>query len=117
MATMVGLAIVAPPAAAQGPVDEYCTTITENDKSASDGYRLGDAASILRQDRANYHKFGFRDRGDQGDRTFGSADARARIPAMLDGGNNDPSVLRQIVAGTPRVCVWIFPSHIYVYVE
>ena len=81
----------------------------------ADGFELTDAGSILRQDRANYHKFGYRDRGDQGDRTFGSANARALIPAMLDRGDTDASVLRQIVRGTPSVCVWIFPDHIYVY--
>ncbi|NDW06147.1 hypothetical protein [Jiella pacifica] len=115
MVGFAGLVSLAGPAAAQSVVDEYCTSITENDKSASDGFELTDAGSILRQDRANYHKFGYRDRGDQGDRTFGSANARALIPAMLDRGDTDASVLRQIVRGTPSVCVWIFPDHIYVY--
>tara|TARA_R110002020_G_scaffold312273_1_gene527769 strand:- start:33 stop:407 length:375 start_codon:yes stop_codon:yes gene_type:complete len=110
-----GLVSLAAPALAQGVVDEYCTSISENDKTASDGFELTDAASILRQDRANYHKFHVRDRGDQGDRTFASAGARAKIPAMLDSGDSDASVLRKIVRGTPSVCVWIFPDHLYVY--
>ena len=113
---VAGLAL-ASPAAAQGIVDEFCTTITENDKSASDGFQLTDAASILRQDRANFHKFGYRDRGDQDDSTFGSSSARAQIPAMLDNGQTDPGVLRAIVRGTPRICVEVYPGYLYVYVN
>jgi hypothetical protein len=97
--------------------DSYCTHITENDKSASDGFILKDAGSILRQDRANYHKFGYRDAGDEGDSTFQTTGARARIPALLDAGDTEASVLRQIVRGTPSVCVEIYPDNIYVYMN
>ena len=103
------------PASAQSIVDAYCTQISENDKFASDGYRLTDAASILRQDRANFHRYGFRDQGDEGDATFGSVRARERIPALLDNGNTDEFTLRTIVRGAPYVCVEIYPSYIYVY--
>lgn len=103
--------------AAQGIVDAYCTRISQNDKVASDGFRLKDAASIIRQDRANFHRFGTADRGDGDDRTFRSAAARARIPALLDNGQTDPSVFREIVRGTPRICVEIYPTYLYVYVN
>ena len=105
------------PAAAQGIVDEYCARISDHDKVASDGFQLSDAASILRQDRANYHKFNDSDNEDAGDRTFRSADARARIPALLDNGQTEQSTLRQIVRGTPYVCVEVYPRYIYVYVN
>ncbi|ORE98026.1 hypothetical protein [Aurantimonas sp. 22II-16-19i] len=108
---------LASPAAAQGVVDEYCAQISAHDKVASDGFELTDAASILRQDRANYHKFQDADRADQGDRTFGSSGARARIPALLDNGQTEQSTLRQIVRGNPSVCVEIYPSYLYVYVN
>ena len=112
LAPLIG---TAGPASAQQAVDSYCTSITENDKVASDGYELSDAGSILRQDRANFHKFGYRDRGDQSDRTFQSAKARARIPAMLAAGDTDRGTLRDIVRGTPRVCVDIYRRSISVY--
>ena len=117
LAVVAAAMLVGTPASAQAIVDEYCTRISENDKSASDGFPLTDAGSILRQDRANYHKFGVRDAGDEGDGTFGSAAARARIPSMLDNGDTDGAVLRRIVSGTPRICVEIYPRRIFVYLN
>ena len=104
-------------ALAQNTSDSYCATISEHDKVASDGFELSDAGSILRQDRANFHKFGDADGADQGDDTFASANARARIPAMLDSGGTDPRVLREIVRGTPHVCVDIYRNYIEVYLD
>lgn len=109
--------VSASPAAAQGIVDEYCTRISDNDKFASDGFELTDAGSILRQDRANFHKFGIRDRGDEDDGTFGTASARASIPALLDNGQTARNVLREIVRGTPRVCVEVYPRYLFVYLN
>ena len=94
------------------PITVYCTSITENDKSASDGFQLSDAASILRQDRANYHKFGYRDAGDESDDYFYDEGNRARLPAMLANGVTDEGLLRQIVRGTPRICVNVFDGWI-----
>ena len=113
--TVVGCFFFAVPASAQGIVDEYCTRISKHDKVASDGYRLTDAGSILRQDRANFHKFGTADDEDQSDNTFASTTARARIPAMLDNGQSYPNALHRIVTGTPFICVEIYPQYIYVY--
>lgn len=103
------------PASAQSVLDEYCTRISENDKVASDGYQLSDAASILRQDRANFHKFGLADDEDQGDNSFASTQARARIPALLDNGDSDQGILNSIVNRTPFVCVEIYRNYMYVY--
>lgn len=108
----------AQPGFAQGAVqDSYCTQISQNDKYASDGYPLRDAGSILRQDRANYHRFGLRDPGDERDATFRSSAARERIPAMLDRGNTDQSILRRIVRGTPSICVDIYRRSIDVFLN
>ena len=96
-------------------MDEYCTRISENDKFASDGYQLSDAASILRQDRANFHKFAMADDEDQGDNSFASTQARARIPALLDNGDSDQGILNSIVNRTPFVCVEIYRDYMYVY--
>ena len=112
---VAGCLFFAVPASAQGIVDEYCTRISQHDKVASDGYKLTDAGSILRQDRAHFHKFGTADDEDQSDDTFASKSARARIPAMLDNGQSYPNALRRIVTGTPYVCVEIYPQYIYVY--
>jgi hypothetical protein len=99
------------------PITSYCTRITESDKSASDGFRLTDAASILRQDRANFHKFGLRDAGDEYDSYFKSTGNRARLPEMLNNGVTENSVLQQIVHGTPYVCVNVFNGWIDVTLD
>jgi hypothetical protein len=117
-AAALGLILLPLPVSAQGALrDAYCTQISENDKFASDGFPLTDAGSILRQDRANYHRFGQRDPGDQRDSTFRSSGARERIPAMLDRGNTDRRVLRRIVRGTPYVCVDIYRRSIDVFLN
>lgn len=105
-ATLLMLLAVAP-ARAQ-VTDSYCTVISDTDKRASDGFELTDAASILRQDRANYHKFGDRDEGDGPDSSFRSARARERIPPMLDAGGTESTVLEDIVYGYPEICVDIY---------
>jgi hypothetical protein len=108
-------AAFATPALAQAPIDSYCTQISDHDKVASDGYPLSDAGSILRQDRANFHRFGTPDADDYADATFDSAKAREQIPAMLDGGEIEFGLDREIVNGYPYVCVDIYPKFLAVY--
>ncbi|UJW84650.1 hypothetical protein [Devosia sp. SL43] len=105
----------AQPAMAQSPIDSYCAQISDNDKFASDGYALSDAGSILRQDRANFHRFGTPDAEDYGDSTFDSSSAREKIPAMLDAGEIEPGLARDIVRGYPYVCVDVYPRFLTVY--
>jgi hypothetical protein len=96
-------------ALAQGRLlDSYCAQISDNDKIASDGYPLTDAGSILRQDRANFHRFGMPDDLDQTDMSFASSKARANIPAMLDAGATARGVLKAIVGDYPFVCVDVY---------
>ncbi len=104
-------------ASAQNVTDSYCTQISDNDKFASDGFKLTDAASIIRQDRANYHKFKMRDQHDEGDRTFRTAEARSRIPGLLDNGGTDPSVFRAIVRSNPYICVDVYRNSMEVFLE
>lgn len=101
---------LATPATAQSTTpdaftDSYCTRISNHDKVASDGTKLRDAASILRQDRANFHRFGKADSDDQGDATFATTEARARMPDLYAKGSTDPKVGKEIVSGNPIVCV------------
>ena len=78
---------------------------------------LANAAAIIRQDRANYHKFHRRDRGDQGDSFFGLHANRARLEALIASGESDPGVLRRIVNGEPRICVDIWDDYVNVTVD
>jgi hypothetical protein len=113
--SLAGFATVQPAFAQAQPIDGYCAQISDNDKYASDGYPLSDAGSILRQDRANWHRFGTPDADDYGDNTFGSTAARERIPSMFDNGNIEPGLARQIVRGYPYICVDIYRNSLTVY--
>lgn len=61
----------------------YNTTISQRDLFASDGLRLNGVGGILQQDRANYHRFNRRDRGDGYDSMFLSSESRALILRWL----------------------------------
>lgn len=97
------------------PIESYCATLGEDDHYASDGYRLDNAAAIIRQDRANFHKFGIRDPSDENDSIFGSVANRARLEAMLRNGTIDRAAERAIVRGTPDICVDIYRDYINVF--
>ncbi|TGT01758.1 hypothetical protein EN856_37035, partial [Mesorhizobium sp. M8A.F.Ca.ET.213.01.1.1] len=64
----------------------YVARISERDHQASDGYPLDSAAQMVRQDRANWHKFHRRDRDDEGDAWFRSNEDRADLERMLKRG-------------------------------
>jgi hypothetical protein len=74
----------------------------------SSGQRLTSAAAIIRQDRANVHRYGKRDLDDDNDTFFADEGNRAVLEQMLDRGRADPGVLSRIVSGTPRIRVDIY---------
>ncbi len=82
--------------------DSYRALLGHTDHVNSKGVRLSDVASILRQDRANYHHFQRRDHEDGHDRFFSSASERASIGQMPIR-CNDPDWERRIINGTPLV--------------
>ena len=49
----------------------------------SKGTRLGSAAAIIRQDRANFHKFGIRHQYDQADPWFGTVSGRNGMERLV----------------------------------
>lgn len=95
----------------------YIARISHNDHYASDGYELSSAAQMVRQDRANWHKFGSGDADDQGDPWFGSAAQRARLQTQLErGGAISPAARRAIVNGEPLVQVDVYRNSVRVTV-
>jgi len=105
----IGIALSQSPILAiEAYAEGYCTRISDEDKVASDGYKLKDAASIIRQDRANVHKFGKADPGDQVDAIFVDPKAREKIAAMIERGKMEADVAQEIVGGTPVICVDAF---------
>ncbi|MDD1606388.1 MAG: hypothetical protein LUP96_06810 [Methylococcaceae bacterium] len=113
----MGLLLLSPLSHAEPLVDSYTAKLSSEDHFNSDGQRLKSAADIIRQDRANYHKFNIRDGEDQGDSFFGDKDNRERIPAMLKKGSLDKATQKSILNGTPVVLVNIYKKYIDVYLQ
>ena len=84
-------------------IDEYEAYIGPSDLRNSEGGRLTQAWQVLRQDRANYHRYRIRDRGDQGDSFFGSVENRAIMERLVRDGRIAPGAARAVLAGG----VWV----------
>jgi S1-C subfamily serine protease len=105
---IVCAAIMAPqPSQAQELIESYQAYLSQRDHFNSNGQRLTSAAAIIRQDRANFHRFGIRDPGDENDNFFGDAGNRAALERMLERGRAAPEIISKIVQGTPLISVEI----------
>ena len=103
---------------AQGPLlDSYRAFLGPSDHFNSRGARLSQPWQIIRQDRANYHKFGVRDPGDGYDSFFGSVANRNRMEQMILHGTIDPGAARRIVNNNVWVRVDIYRNFVNVTVE
>jgi YARHG domain len=93
---------------AQQLLESYVALLSERDHFNSNGQRLTTAAAIIRQDRANFHRFGLRDPADEDDKFFADEGNRAALERLLEHGRAEPGVISRIVNGTPlvRVEVW-----------
>jgi hypothetical protein len=93
---------------AQQLIESYVARLNAQDHFNSTGERISSAAAIIRQDRANYHRFNIRDSEDEGDTFFADEDNRRLLEAMLERGANSPAAIGAIVNGTPLVRVSIY---------
>ncbi|CAN7418170.1 hypothetical protein LJR234_002849 [Mesorhizobium amorphae] len=102
-------------AKADDMLGSYVARISERDHQASDGFPLDSAAQMVRQDRANWHKFHRRDSDDEGDDWFSSNDDRADLQRMLErGGAMSSSTRRAIVNGEPLIQVDVYSRSVRV---
>jgi hypothetical protein len=107
--------VPAGPAAADTLLGSYIARLSDNDHYASDGYRLDTAAQVVRQDRANWHRFNRGDVEDEDDPWFGSADARARYETLLNkSGAIDQATRRAILNGEPVIEVQVYRNSVRV---
>jgi hypothetical protein len=120
-ASFVAAAIVADLAAVSGPahadqlLGSYVARLSDQDHHASDGYALDTAAQVIRQDRANFHKFHQRDGEDSDDPWFASPDARARLERMLNsGGAMNEATRSAVFHGSPIVRVDVYRDSVRV---
>ncbi|WP_259772810.1 hypothetical protein [Aliiroseovarius crassostreae] len=96
------------PAMADELIGAYRAYIGKADLTSSKGARLREPWQVLRQDRANYHRFGVSQSGDEWDPFFGSIDNRAIMEQMVKNGSIDPKAARNLVQGGATVYVRIY---------
>jgi len=102
-------------AQADDMLGSYVARISERDHHASDGYALDSAAQMVRQDRANWHKFHRRDSDDESDDWFRTNEDRADLQRMLErGGAMSASTRRAIVNGEPLIQVDVYSNSVRV---
>ena len=97
---------------ARNPIEIYIARISENDKYNSRGMRLNSVSAILRQDRANYHKFYKRDRDDTGDNFFARKRNRAGLSKMLRRGYISGATRDAILYDNPLIIVKVYDYYI-----
>lgn len=93
--------------AQDGPQAIYRARLSARDHFNSSGERLKNAAEIIRQDRANFHRYRKRDKEDTGDPIFSDAAARASLDdARVE--FRSASDVAAVLNGTPlvRVEIW-----------
>lgn len=91
-------------------IESYVAHIGRRDLMNSNGARLNEPWQILRQDRANFHRFGIQDADDEWDSFFGNTNNRAAFENMLRNGSISPQAARDIVRGGATVLVEIYGS-------
>lgn len=101
-------ALLGEPASAQVLRETYTARLSRADHYNSNGERLTTPAAILRQDRANFHRFGIRDQEDEGDRFFADAANRALMERYIATGRISADAASEVVNGTPIIRVDIY---------
>ncbi len=107
-AVVMAVGLFASAAKADGLVEEYNAYIGEEDLYNSNGERLSEPWQIIRQDRANYHRFGTSQPGDEGDSFFASATNREKAERMIEYGTIETRAARALVRGNVLINVQIF---------
>lgn len=114
---VLALLLASSPALADRLVESYVARLGANDHFNSSGGRLTSPALIIRQDRANFHKFGLRDPEDQSDSFFRNANNRELLEQFLARGRTTPDAYRMIVNGQPLIRVNIYRTRGGDYVD
>jgi len=108
LATALALAVSPLAAQAQSLIGSYVAYIGWEDLHNSNGQRLAEYSQIVRQDRANFHRFGIRHQGDEWDPFFADANNRATLERLVRNSGIDSYTRRMIVQGNVPVFVEIF---------
>lgn len=105
------LALLAPvPAMADQMIGGYWAYIGRADLRNSRGQRLTSPAQVLRQDRANLHRYNIWQKGDEWDPYFGSYQAREAIAALVQNGSIGPRARAVLTQGRGLVYVHVYAN-------
>ncbi|SLN51479.1 hypothetical protein [Roseisalinus antarcticus] len=108
LALAIAACCLAGPLAAQPLIGSYVAYIGAADLYNSNGVRLTEPWQVLRQDRANFHRFGVAQAGDEWDPFFGSIDNRAAMERMIMNGSTNPQARANLLNGGATVFVRIY---------
>jgi len=97
-----------PAAFADEIIGSYVAYIGRDDLYNSKGARLNEPWQILRQDRANYHRFGISQPGDEWDPFFDSINNRAIMERMIMNGTITSGARNGLLRGGATVFVRIY---------
>lgn len=98
-------------------IESYVARLGANDHFNSNGERLTSPALIIRQDRANVHKFGRPDPEDEFDLFFQDVGSREILQKLFERGRTPKEVRRAIVNGQPLVRVSLYQGRGGQYVD
>lgn len=115
-ALSLALAADAQASGQHGVIGHYTARLSARDHFSSSGNRILTVAGIIRQDRANVHRFGLVDDEDQSDAFFDSAEHRAILERLIARGRIAPGVSSAILNGEPLIHVDIYDGYIIVTV-
>ena len=107
---VLNLLLASVPASADELIETYVARLGANDHFNSKGERLTSPALIIRQDRANFYKFGRGNEEDEDDMFFRDVKNRELLQKFLERGHTNPAAYRAIVNGQPLVRVNVYRS-------
>ena len=116
VASLLTLMVAGPAMAQHGPLGHYTARLSSQDHFNSNGQRLRSVAAIIRQDRANFHRFGRHDHQDQWDGFFNNQGNRAGLERLIARGRMGPGVRNAIINGEPLIHVDIYHGYVVVTV-
>lgn len=107
-AALVAAMAVSGAARADELLESYNAYIGQDDLYNSSNERLTQPWQVIRQDRANVHRFGIRQPGDDVDGFFASARNRDLAERMIRNGRIERSAARSLLNGDVHISVEIW---------
>lgn len=119
VAVAAGLVASSGAAWADELIESYGAYIGQDDLYNSANERLTQPWQIIRQDRANVHRFGIRQPADELDSFFASPRNRELAERMIQAGHIDGAAARRLVRGdvTIEVQIWRGPQGDYINIS